>query len=77
MASMVPVRKFSAGSAGASSAASAQQIDEVATVAATGVQYLHPRSDVAPQELVEDVDVDLAELVLEGQRAAVASFLQF
>ena len=47
-------------------AAFAEKIDEVAAVAAASIEYAHARSDVAAQDLVEDVDVDQAELVLEG-----------
>jgi len=39
-------------------------MDEIATVAAAGVQDAHGGGDVAAQELIEDVDVDLAELLL-------------
>ena len=44
----------------------AEQVDEVAPVATAGVEDAHAGGDVAAQDLVEDVDVDVAELVLEG-----------
>jgi len=43
----------------------AKKVDEIATVAATGVEDAHGGGDVAAQELIEDVDVDLAELLLQ------------
>ena len=42
-----------------------QQIDEIAAAAAAGVQYPHAANDAAAQELVEQVDVDCAELILQ------------
>jgi hypothetical protein len=47
-------------------AAFAKQMDEVAAVATSGVENDHARNDVAAQDLIEDVDVDLAELILYG-----------
>jgi len=44
-----------------------QEIDEVASVAAAGVEDAHLRCDVAAQNLVEDVDVDLAEFFLQSE----------
>jgi hypothetical protein len=44
----------------------AQEIDEVAAVAAAGVEDAHGGGDVAAQDLVEDVDVNLAELLLDA-----------
>jgi hypothetical protein len=56
---------FGIGIEGEDFAAVAQQIDEIAAVAAAGVEDAHPGADVAAQDLVEDVDVDLAEFVLQ------------
>lgn len=38
---------------------------KVSPVATTGVNDTHAGGDVSSQDLVEDVDVDLAELLLE------------
>ena len=46
-------------------AAFAEQVDEVAAVAASGIDNGHAGLDVAAQDLIEDVDVDLAELFLD------------
>ena len=43
----------------------AEEIDEVAAGAAAGVEDSHAGDDVAAEELVEEVDVDGAELLLE------------
>jgi hypothetical protein len=43
----------------------AEKMDEVSAVAAAGVEDAHAGCDVAAQDLVEDVDVDLAELLLQ------------
>jgi hypothetical protein len=47
-------------------AALAEKMDEIASVAAAGVEEAHFVSDVAAQELIEDVDIDLSELLLDG-----------
>jgi hypothetical protein len=47
-------------------AALAKQMDEVSSVAATGVEHSHGGGDVAAQDLIEDVDIDLSELFLNG-----------
>ncbi len=54
------------GVEGKNIAALAQQVDQVSTVSAAGIENPHLRRDVAAQDLVEDVDVDLAELVLQA-----------
>jgi hypothetical protein len=46
-------------------AALAEQVDEVAPVAASGIDDGHAGLDVAAEDLIEDVDVDLAELFLD------------
>jgi hypothetical protein len=43
-----------------------QEMDEIAAVSAAGVEYAHPSGDVSSENLIEDVDVDLAELFLDG-----------
>jgi hypothetical protein len=43
----------------------AEKIDEVAAGAATGVENAHAGNDVAAKEMVEEIDVDEAELLLE------------
>jgi len=45
-------------------AANAEEMDEVAAVAASGVDDAHVGGEIAAEDLVEDVDVDGAELVL-------------
>ena len=47
-------------------AALAQQVDEVATVAAAGVEDPHAGLNIAAQNLIEDIDIDLAELFLNA-----------
>ena len=47
--------------------ACAQQIDEVAAGAAAGIQDSHARGDAAAQQLIEQIDVDRAELFLESR----------
>jgi hypothetical protein len=44
----------------------AEEIDEIAAGAASGVEDSHAGHDVSAKDLVEEVDVDLAELLLEG-----------
>jgi hypothetical protein len=44
----------------------AEEIDEIAAGAASGVEDSHARHDVAAKNLIEEVDVDRAELLLEG-----------
>ena len=44
----------------------AEEVDEIAAGAASGVEDSHAGHDVAAKKLVEEVDVDLAELLLEG-----------
>jgi len=42
-----------------------QEIDEVSAVAAASVENAHAGRDVSPQDLIEDVDVDLSEQFLD------------
>jgi len=44
----------------------AEEVDEIASGTAAGIEDTHAGHDVAAQDLVEEVDVDLAELLLEG-----------
>jgi hypothetical protein len=44
----------------------AEEVDEIAAGTASGVEDSHAGHDVAAKELVEEVDVDLAELLVEG-----------
>ena len=46
-------------------AAFAEKIDEVAAGAAAGVEDAHAGDDVAAEEMVEEIDVDEAELFLQ------------
>ena len=49
----------------------AQQVNEVAPVSASGVKHAHAGLNVAAQDLIEDVDIDLAELLLNVQGHSV------
>jgi hypothetical protein len=42
-----------------------REVDEVPAVAATGVEEARSGADPAPEELIEEVDVDVAEAVAE------------
>jgi hypothetical protein len=42
----------------------AQQVHQVSSVTASGIEHTHSGLDVAAQDLIEDVDIDLAELFL-------------
>ena len=42
--------------------AAPEQIDEIAARATTGIEHSHPRNDSPLQELIEKVNVDVAEL---------------
>jgi hypothetical protein len=53
----------------------AQQVDKVAPIPASRIQYAHPACNVAPQDLVEDVDIDLSKLLLNVQRHSSPSVL--
>jgi len=44
----------------------AEEVDEVAASTASGVEDAHAGRDVAAEELVEEIDVDVAELLLES-----------
>jgi len=48
-------------------AALAEQMDEIASVAAAGIEHAHAGGDVSAQDLVEDVNINLSELFLNGQ----------
>jgi len=48
-----------------------KQVDEVAPIAAPGVEHAHGRDDVAAQDLIEDVDIDLSKLFLNAQHASI------
>ena len=47
-------------------AALAEQVDEVTPVSASGIENNHAGENVSAQDLIKDVDIDLAELVLNG-----------
>ena len=42
-----------------------EQVDEVAPVAAAGVEHAHAGRDPPAQQLVEQIDVDVAELIFQ------------
>jgi hypothetical protein len=44
----------------------AEEVDEIPPRAAAGVEDSHAGHDVVAENLIEEVDVDLAELLLEG-----------
>lgn len=45
----------------------AEEIDEVAAGTTSSIEDPHPRHDAAAEELIEEVDIDLAELLLESE----------
>lgn len=45
----------------------AEEIDEIATISAAGVEDAHSRTDVAAEKLVEEVDVDEAEVFMKSK----------
>ena len=47
-------------------AALAKQVHKVSAIAAAGVEHAHALVDISAEDLIEDVNVDLAELVLNG-----------
>ena len=49
-----------------------EEVDEVAAAAAAGVEDAHARRDASAEQLIEDVDVDLAELGLKIRHVASA-----
>jgi hypothetical protein len=44
-----------------------QQIDKVSAVSTSGVKNAHARRDVSTQDLIENVDIDLAKTLLNTQ----------
>jgi hypothetical protein len=44
----------------------AKQVDEIPPIAASGVEHDHAGGNVPAQDLIEDVNIDLAELFLNG-----------
>ena len=49
-------------------AAFPKQVNEIPAISATGVENARALVDVSAEDLIEYVDIDLAELVLYGQR---------
>ena len=45
-----------------------EEMDKVPSVPATSVEDTHPGRDISSQDLIEDVDIDLAELLLHVHR---------
>jgi hypothetical protein len=52
----------------------AEEIDEIAAGAAAGIEDTHAGDDVAAEEMVEEIDVDEAELFLQIGHRATASY---
>ncbi len=48
----------------------AKQVNEVPAISASGVENARALVDVSAEDLIEYVDIDLAELILNGQRRA-------
>src|SRR5882757_6704290 len=48
-----------------------QQMHKVATIPASRIQHTHSRRDVPPEDLIEDIDVNLSKLFLNVQCHAV------
>ncbi len=40
-----------------------QQVDQIAAIAAPGIEHALPPIEAAAQDLIEEVDVDIAELL--------------
>ncbi len=55
-------------------AALAKQVNKIPAVSAPGVEHAHTLVDVSAEDLIEHVNIDLAELFLYGQRC-VSVFL--
>jgi hypothetical protein len=79
MASNDSVRKWSGGVPGdrrdansrvlataRTDASTLQEIRQIAAIAAASVQHGHVGGDALPQQLVEQIDVDLSELIRQG-----------
>jgi hypothetical protein len=49
-------------------AAFAKQMHQVPPVPAPGIEHAHALRDISAQDLIEDVNIDLAELFLDTQR---------
>jgi hypothetical protein len=49
-------------------AAFAEQMDKITAVAASGVEHAHRSGNVSAQDLIEDVNINLSELFLNGER---------
>jgi hypothetical protein len=45
-----------------------EQVNEVPAISATGVEHTHASIDISAEDLIEDVNIDLAELFLNIQR---------
>jgi hypothetical protein len=50
-------------------AAFAKQVHQVSAISAPGVEHAHTLVDISAQDLIEYVNIDLAELFLDGQRS--------
>lgn len=48
------------------------KINEIAPIAAAGVENAHPGSDASAQELVEQINIDGAELLLQIQSELIS-----
>jgi hypothetical protein len=51
-------------------AAFAKQVNQISAISAPGVEHALALRDIPAQDLIEDVNIDLAELVLKSQRCA-------
>src|SRR5450631_2520933 len=47
-------------------AALAKQMDQIASVAASGIEHPQAGGDVSAQDLIENINIDLPELFLNG-----------
>jgi hypothetical protein len=52
----------------------AEEIDEIATGAAAGVEDTHAGDDVAAKEMIEEIDINEAELLLQGGHGSSVFF---
>jgi hypothetical protein len=51
-------------------AAVAKQVNEIPAISAPGVEYAHALVDISAEDLIEYINIDLAELFLNIQRCA-------
>jgi hypothetical protein len=43
----------------------AQQINQITAISASGIHHPHPAGNPSLQELIEEIDIDVAKLIVE------------